>query len=322
MNWLDVIIILIVLLGAGAGVRRGFLRGALDLVIVAIGLVAGAVGYRPVAQLLERVVGAQGIALNVLSFAAVTLVAQGLLSGVLAITVGPGIAVVRAVPPVRWLDELLGLVPGAIKGLILATLLVLAATLLTLGPLSDTGLSRSRLAAPLVARSARAIAWAQARTGLDLADFTVFTEPAGEQGVRLPFRVTEGLAESPADEAAMLELLNQERREHGLAPLRADAALQAVARDHAREMFTLGYFAHVSPVSGTPADRLQAAGIRYTVAGENLAYAPTVAIAHRGLMQSPGHRANILSPEFTRVGIGVISGPTGGKMFTQAFAGD
>ena len=87
-------------------------------------------------------------------------------------------------------------------------------------------------------------------------------------------------------------------------------------------MLKLGYFAHNSPVSGSPSDRLQAAGISFRVAGENLAYAPTVEIAHRGLMNSPGHRANILSPDFTRVGIGVIVAPNGERMFTQDFIGN
>lgn len=322
VNWLDLVIVLIVLLGAAVGVRRGFLRGALDVALVVIGLLAGAVGYRAASSLLERVFGDHGIVLNVAGFALVALLVQGVLSVIAATTLGPVIAIARAVPPVRWVDEVLGLLPGAVKGLVMATLLVLIATLLTLGPAAEAGLARSHLASPLVARSARVLAWAQGRTGLNLADFTVITEPKGEEGVRLPFRVADGLEVSPADEEEMLRLLNEERVAEGLAPLIPDPALQAVARDHSREMFTLGYFAHISPVSGSPANRLQEAGIPFGVAGENLAYAPTVTIAHRGLMQSPGHRANILSPEYTRVGIGVIGAPTGGKMFTQEFAGD
>jgi len=320
VNWLDLIIVLIVLLGAAVGVRRGFFRGALDVVLVVIGLLAGAVGYRAASDLLARLIGERGIVLNVAGFALVALVVQGILTAIAGITLGPIISVVRGIPPVRWVDEILGLIPGAIKGLVVATLLVLLATLMSLGPITETGLERSHLASPLVARSARVLAWAQGRTGLNLADFTVITEPTGEAGVRLPFRITEGLAVSPSDEEEMLAMLNAERVAEGLPPLESDPALQEVARAHSSEMFSLGYFAHESPVSGSPADRLQAAGIPFSVAGENLAYAPTVEIAHRGLMQSPGHRANILSPEYTRVGIGVVSAPTGGKMFTQVFA--
>jgi uncharacterized protein YkwD len=61
-------------------------------------------------------------------------------------------------------------------------------------------------------------------------------------------------------------------------------------------------------------------GIRYSFAGENLAFAPSTEFAMTGLMNSPEHRENILSPNYTRVGIGVIDAGIYGKMFTQEFA--
>jgi uncharacterized protein YkwD len=61
------------------------------------------------------------------------------------------------------------------------------------------------------------------------------------------------------------------------------------------------------------------AGVKYTVAGENLALAPDVNIAHNGLMNSPGHKANILTPEFRKVDMGVINGGKYGEMFSQEF---
>ncbi|MGN6362248.1 MAG: CAP domain-containing protein, partial [Thermomicrobiales bacterium] len=92
-----------------------------------------------------------------------------------------------------------------------------------------------------------------------------------------------------------------------------------IARAHGEEMFELGYFSHDSPVSGSPFDRLNAAGIQYHAAGENLALAPDLDIAMQGLMNSPGHRANILSPDYGRVGIGIISSRYHGLMFVQLF---
>ena len=62
------------------------------------------------------------------------------------------------------------------------------------------------------------------------------------------------------------------------------------------------------------------AGVEFFIVGENLAFAPTLEIAHDGLMQSPGHRKNILEEEFERVGIGVIDGGSYGRMFVQVFA--
>ncbi len=66
-------------------------------------------------------------------------------------------------------------------------------------------------------------------------------------------------------------------------------------------------------------DRLNEAAISYSVAGENLALAPTVQTAHNGLMNSEGHRKNILDPEFKKLGVGVIDNGVYGKMFVQVF---
>ncbi len=66
-------------------------------------------------------------------------------------------------------------------------------------------------------------------------------------------------------------------------------------------------------------DRMAAAGVTYRTAGENLALAPTLSLAHTGLMNSPGHRANILHPDFGRVGIGIVDGGLRGLMVTQNF---
>ena len=84
-------------------------------------------------------------------------------------------------------------------------------------------------------------------------------------------------------------------------------------------MFRLGYFAHDSPISGSPFDRLGGDGIRYLAAGENLAYAPTVEAAHRGLMNGAQRPRNILDPQFRRIGIGVQQSGLWGRMFAQDF---
>ena len=117
----------------------------------------------------------------------------------------------------------------------------------------------------------------------------------------------------------MLELVNRERAAAGLAPLAPDPELTEVARAHSTDMFARGYFSHITPEGRSPFDRMNAAGVKYQTAGENLALAPTLPIAHNGLMNSPGHRANILRPEFGRVGIGIMDGGARGLMVTQNF---
>ncbi|MDI6892141.1 MAG: CAP domain-containing protein [Actinomycetota bacterium] len=124
-----------------------------------------------------------------------------------------------------------------------------------------------------------------------------------------------------SDEAKMLVLLNRERTSRGLPALEVDPRLTEVARDHSREMIALDYFSHTSPVHGVLSERLEKAGLRkWETAGENLAGAPDCEEARSALLQSPEHRANILDPSYTHVGIGVVDGGPYGKMFTQDFA--
>ncbi len=122
-----------------------------------------------------------------------------------------------------------------------------------------------------------------------------------------------------AAEQRMVDLVNAERSKTGLPQLVVDAEITEVARAHSRDMFERRYFSHVSPEGKDAGDRLTAAGVSYSYAGENLAYAPDVATAHEGLMNSEGHRKNILDPEFRHIGIGVIDGGVYGRMFTQNF---
>jgi uncharacterized protein YkwD len=123
----------------------------------------------------------------------------------------------------------------------------------------------------------------------------------------------------PDLEAQMLEMVNEERRAAGLKPVVPDPELTEVARAHSADMFARGYFAHVTPEGQSPFDRMTHAGVTFRTAGENLALAPTLKIAHTGLMNSPGHRANILRPEFGRLGIGIVDGGYRGIMVSQEF---
>jgi uncharacterized protein YkwD len=117
----------------------------------------------------------------------------------------------------------------------------------------------------------------------------------------------------------MLSWVNAERIKAGLNTLKADPELTAVGREHSVDMFQQGYFSHVSPGGKGPFDRMRNDGVQFTNAGENIALAPTLDIAHNGLMHSPGHRANILRPEFGRLGIGIVDGGKYGLMISQEF---
>ncbi len=111
-----------------------------------------------------------------------------------------------------------------------------------------------------------------------------------------------------AGEARMLELVNQARNAAGLPSLYAEQQLTDFARAYSSEMIQYDFFGHVSPVSGNLQQRIAARGITgWTLAGENIAKAPSVDVAFEALMNSPGHRENILRPEFNCIGIGVVA---------------
>lgn len=112
-------------------------------------------------------------------------------------------------------------------------------------------------------------------------------------------------------EKRMLELLNEARRVAGAQPLLTDAELRKVAAGHSEDMADHGFFGHVSPSHGTPQDRLTRSGILVSQFGENIAAAGTPEDAHTGLMESPGHRANMLNPVFTHVGIAAEKAASG-----------
>ncbi|ADU50531.1 SCP-like extracellular [Thermaerobacter marianensis DSM 12885] len=110
-----------------------------------------------------------------------------------------------------------------------------------------------------------------------------------------------------AEERRLVELVNLERRNRGLPELAVDPDLTRLARLKARDIQQQGSFSHVSPTYGSPYAMEIAAGIRARVMGaENLAMARDVNAAHRMLMASQGHRANILHPDHDRIGVAVV----------------
>lgn len=122
---------------------------------------------------------------------------------------------------------------------------------------------------------------------------------------------------SPAEQE-MIGLINQARAAAGRAPLAADPQLMVAARAKSQDMLTNNYFSHGSPTYGPFPGVLNHFGVRYRMAGENIARAQSVAQAHTMFMQSSGHKANILNPSYTHVGVGVAGG-SGGLFITEEF---
>ncbi|MEU0220718.1 CAP domain-containing protein [Streptomyces sp. NPDC006265] len=122
--------------------------------------------------------------------------------------------------------------------------------------------------------------------------------------------------------AAVVGLTNRERTRHGLPPLSADPLLTTAAQAHTADMVARAFYAHTAPDGSQPWDRAAAAGSTRHSIGENIACGQrSPAEVVEGWMNSPGHRANILKPRFTHIGIGFAGGGRAGMYWTQLFGG-
>jgi uncharacterized protein YkwD len=316
-NIIDILLLLVLLLSIFGGYHRGFILGTLDLTGWVLSLLAGLRFYQPVGHWLAAYVHWWPPVWNrPFAFVLIAIVARVLVHVL-------GRLILKRLPKgihERRVNQLLGVIPGLANGLITAA--IISALLLAI-PLNE-GLREGARASTSVNRLAvyteRLEAALHPVFGEAIAQtLNLLTiEPKSNERVTLPYKVTVSRPR-PELEAQMLQLVNQERSKAGLRPLAPDPELTEVARRHSTDMFARGYFAHVTPEGRSPFDRMSEAHIRFLTAGENLALAPTLQIAHTGLMNSPGHRANILQPTFGRVGIGIMDGGIHGLMVTQDF---
>jgi uncharacterized YkwD family protein/spore coat assembly protein SafA len=121
-------------------------------------------------------------------------------------------------------------------------------------------------------------------------------------------------------ESQVIQLTNQERAKNGLKPLATDWQLSRVARYKSTDMRDKNYFSHTSPTYGSPFTMMRNFGINYRSAAENIAAGqrtPTEVV--QSWMNSPGHRKNILSPAYTHIGVGHVTGGNYGHYWTQMF---
>ena len=315
-NLIDIAVLGVILLYAIGGYHDGWLLSIVELAGFAVALFAALWFYAPAArQLMAWTPLPYGLA-KPAAFLGVWVVADLVYGMVLR----------RALGRLLWrrrrpVDRLLGLWPGAARGVLVATVLLMIGRTVPFPEPIAGAYEGSRFRHALQPRASE-LAEQFSQVFGEAVEETLgmlTVKPQSNERVELPFTVTRPNADAAA-EARMLELLNAERTSRGLKALQPDDTIREVARRHSTDMFDRGYFAHLNPEGKTPFERMREGGVRFRAAGENLALAPTVDVAHNGLMNSPGHRENILNTAFGRVGIGVMDGGLHGKMFTQNFA--
>lgn len=120
----------------------------------------------------------------------------------------------------------------------------------------------------------------------------------------------------------VLNLVNSERSKAGLKPLKANFDLNKLSTLKSEDMMNNNYFSHNSPTYGSAFDMMNKFNISYNTAGENIAMGqPSPSEVMNSWMNSSGHRANILNPNFTDLGVGIAKDSNGRLYWTQMFLG-
>jgi len=315
LNYIDILLVLVALSAVWSCIRRGFIISFLELIAWLGSLVAAFLINKPLSTLLESVFSALGPWSSPLSFILATCLFKVVLDRL-------SMYILYSLPEVvhrSIINKAFGILPGLVNGLLWAGFLGTFLLLLPISASISDAVQESRLANKLVGQ----VGWLGQKfsdvfsAALDQHASTA-VKVGAEEPVKLPYTVKKPKLR-PDLEAGMLVLVNEERVKRGLRALKADPELRTVARKHSNDMFKRGYFSHISPEGLSPFDRMASGHVTFLLAGENLALAQTLKIAHAGLMKSPGHRANILNAGFGRLGIGVVDGGIYGLMFTQNF---
>lgn len=317
-SWVDIVIVLVVLYH----LYDGWERGSLSLVAnMGSFLISLWLAVRFQVQAGSFVIEKFGVAAswaNVVSYVGVALISQIVLDSIF-------LWAIRKLPVnthTSKINKWLGGVLSGINGILIIMFLLLLTLSLPLRGMIKRDIQTSVLGSRLVYVAEKY--GGQVRSSLEEAakEAVKFLtiEPGSHEQVPIDIPIHTVFTIDAKTESDMVALVNKERTSRGLAPLVADASTTEVARGKSRDMFERKYFSHYDPDGKNAADRMNEANVTYSLVGENLAYAPDLASAHAGLMNSEGHRKNILEPKYHRIGIGVIDGGIYGKMFTQIFA--
>lgn len=317
----DLLIIAFVGLFAWRGYRRGLLVSLAGLASFFIAVAGAGLLYRALARPIASLTGISlGIASLVAAIAIFVALSVGLAFAAHAIR--------RVLRTTHWgiVDSIAGGALGSVWALGFTTLALLLATL---GPMPEgvrTAVRRSTLARA-IERDAPSILRAVSRVNVRGA-FEVFFPSADRRvGFTDAEAVDRGAVQATTDfqrvdPAArdLFDFANRDRIAAGVPALRWDAGLAKAAIAHAADMYIQGYFGHEDLQGRSPGARLMASGVIFQVTGENLALAPSSVVAHARLMASKRHRAHVLGPGFTRVGIGAMFGRQG-LLVVEEFAG-
>lgn len=317
MNVVDLVILATLVLFIYEGLNRDFLGEILDLAAFLLAFFTSFRFYNNLSVIIEKKTQVPHSLANILGFVALWFLVESLLFTLIRL----------GFKKLTWLTfftqrlNFLSVIPAFLRGLIFICLLILIISFFPVSPQVKSVVKQSKIASFLLTQTGAFEApFKNIFGGLTQDTLTFLTiKPKSDEIVKLGFTTTD-FSPDEVQEQKMIELVNSERKKEGLQALIYSEKLRQVGRVHSGDMFLRGYFAHYSPEGKNVADRADEVKVDYLVIGENLAFAPNLALAHSGLMNSPGHRANILSNEYHKIGIGIMDGGTYGLMITQVFS--
>lgn len=317
MNWVDLVIVLLLVFFVWESVGRNFLGEVLDCASFMIAFLASLRFYNEIALFFTQNFQISSSLAKIFGFLGVWFLVETVFFGIIHFAFFRLIGAWR-LP--KWLNRL-SFIPALLRGLVFISIILVLLGTFPIQPKIKKDIQSSRLGSEILTETYKIEApLKEVFGGITEDTFSFLTvKPKSDESVNLGFTTRE-FSPAPALESMMIDLVNKERTSRGLNALQKNETLTQIGREHSEDMFNRGYFAHNTPEGKNVADRATAHNYLYLVIGENLAYAPTLPLAHKGLMDSPGHRANILSPEFNKIGIGIMDGGVYGLMVTQVFS--
>lgn len=315
-NYIDLLIILVIIFFISEGFRHGFWVILADFLSFSLSLLLSLRFYQLASGLLRSNFSLSASVSNALGFLFTAIISEA----VLGIFLG---RLIFKIPEKYWkksVNKPLSILPALGEALVIISFILTLILGLPVSSKTKADVSDSRIGGIIVLRTQRLETKINEIFGGVVEDSLTYLtiKPGSKERLILTTEVGE-LEVNEKSEAEMFALVNDERKKQGVKELIWDSNILPVARSHAKDMWERKYFSHFSPEGEDVGDRLNIADIDYFIVGENLALAPTVATAHTGLMNSEGHRANILEKQFERVAIGVIDNGIYGKMFVQIF---
>ncbi len=316
MNYLDIIIVGFVLLMMYFGYLRGFIKEFASLFALGLALLLASLYYPNVGNLITKGLGLSNGLAGSMGFFVIWFLVEFIYYAL-------NVAFYDKIPD-KIVDSRInrwsGVVPGALRGILFVWFTVNLLFLLPISGVIGNQFRTSNISKIFTKNNVVVGNFLGKTFGPAASDTVGFltVTPQSSESIKLSYTTTEVTVDA-ASEKLMFDAVNKERTSRGLNPLVLDEKLTKVGEEHCRDMFAKGYFSHNTPDGITPFQRMDKAGIVYLSAGENLALAPTESDAMTGLMNSAGHKANILSADFGKVGIAVIDGGIHGKMFAQEF---